>query len=186
MAARAGELSLLDVTDLTVDFRSQEGVVHAVDHVSFALEPGELVGLVGESGCGPYTTTDYRDSQGREDLMIFQDPVTSLNPVLTIERQMTEGIEIHLGLVPRRGRKRSIEMLKLVGIPTAASGSHPRLPAPVLGRDAPARHDRHRPLLQPQAADRRRAHHGPRRDDPGADPAPDEEAVPEGTYAPSS
>jgi oligopeptide/dipeptide ABC transporter ATP-binding protein len=142
---------LLDVRDLTVDFRSQEGIVHAVDHVSFGLQPGELVGLVGESGCGKsitalsilglvrmmtnQTTTgsiffqdrdllalpesEVRKVRGRDISMIFQDPVTSLNPVLSIERQMTEGIENHLGVSHGEAVKRSVEMLRLVGIPRA-------------------------------------------------------------------
>jgi oligopeptide transport system ATP-binding protein len=142
---------LLDVTDLSVDFASQEGTVHAVDHVSFGLQPGELVGLVGESGCGKSITalsilglvrmmknqttsgsivfegrdllalpeSEVRKVRGREISMIFQDPVTSLNPVLSIERQMTEGIENHLGVSHGEAVKRSIEMLRQVGIPKA-------------------------------------------------------------------
>ena len=113
--------TLLRVTDLTVDFSSQEGVVHAVDRVSFSVAPGELVGLVGESGCGKSVTAwsilglirmttnatvggkiefegrdllalpekEVREIRGRDISMIFQDPVTSLNPVLTIERLVT-------------------------------------------------------------------------------------------------
>ncbi len=142
---------LLTVTDLSVEFASQEGVVHAVDHVSFGLDQGELVGLVGESGCGKSITalsilglvrmmknsttsgvidfqgkdlvslpeSEVRKVRGRDISMIFQDPVTSLNPVLSIERQMTEGIETHLGVSHGEAVKRSIEMLKLVGIPMA-------------------------------------------------------------------
>ena len=142
---------LLTVTDLSVEFASQEGTVQAVDHVSFALGEGELVGLVGESGCGKSITAlsilglvrmmknsttsgvidfqgkdlvslpenEVRKVRGRDISMIFQDPVTSLNPVLSIERQMTEGIETHLGVSHSEAVKRSIEMLKLVGIPKA-------------------------------------------------------------------
>jgi oligopeptide transport system ATP-binding protein len=142
---------LLTVTDLSVEFASQEGTVHAVDRVSFGLGQGELVGLVGESGCGKSITAlsilglvrmmknsttsgvidfqgkdlvslpenEVRKVRGREISMIFQDPVTSLNPVLSIERQMTEGIEVHLGVSHGEAVKRSIEMLKLVGIPKA-------------------------------------------------------------------
>jgi oligopeptide transport system ATP-binding protein len=144
--------SLLEVTDLAVTFASQEGLVHAVDGVSFSILPGELVGLVGESGCGKSVSAlailglirmvnnatvtgriefmgrdlislperDVRRVRGRDMSMIFQDPVTSLNPVLSIERQMTEGIENHLGVSHAEAVKRSIEMLEMVGIPKAA------------------------------------------------------------------
>src|SRR5665811_2370008 len=144
--------TLLRLTDLTVDFESQEGIVHAVDKVSFSVAPGELVGLVGESGCGKSVTAsailgltrmvnnatisgtieflgrdlvalpeiEVRDIRGKDISMIFQDPVTSLNPVLSIERLMTEGLEVHLGLSHADAVKRSIELLQLVGIPKAA------------------------------------------------------------------
>jgi oligopeptide transport system ATP-binding protein len=145
--------TLLRLTDLTVDFASQEGTVHAVNHVSFAVEPGELVGLVGESGCGKSVTASaiigltgmvpnatvsgsiafqgqdllalpedkVRAIRGRDIAMIFQDPVTSLNPVLSIERLMTEGLELHLGMSHADAVKRSIELLGEVGIPKAAN-----------------------------------------------------------------
>jgi oligopeptide/dipeptide ABC transporter ATP-binding protein len=143
---------LLDVTDLVVDFDSQEGTVHAVNQVSFSVAPGELVGLVGESGCGKSVTAtailgltrmlpnasvsgridfegrdllslaenEVRKVRGRDISMIFQDPVTSLNPVLSIERLMTEGLENHLDLKHDEAVKRSIELLSVVGIPKAA------------------------------------------------------------------
>ena len=144
--------TLLRLTDLTVDFASHEGTVHAVDKVSFSVAPGELVGLVGESGCGKSVTAsailgltrmvnnatisgsieflgrdlvamperEVRDIRGKDISMIFQDPVTSLNPVLSIERLMTEGLEVHLGLSHADAVMRSIELLQLVGIPKAA------------------------------------------------------------------
>jgi oligopeptide/dipeptide ABC transporter ATP-binding protein len=144
--------TLLRLTDLTVDFASQEGLVHAVDRVSFEVAPGELVGLVGESGCGKSVTAGaiigltgmlpnaevsgriefqgrelltlpeagMRAIRGREISMIFQDPVTSLNPVLSIERLMTEGLELHLGMSHGEAVTRSIELLGEVGIPKAA------------------------------------------------------------------
>jgi len=143
---------LLDVTDLTVDFASMEGTVHAVDQVSFAIAPGELVGLVGESGCGKSVTatavlgltrmlanatvsgriefegrdllsldeSEVRKVRGKEIAMIFQDPVTSLNPVLSIERLVTEGIELHMGLSHEDAVARAVDMLQKVGIPKAA------------------------------------------------------------------
>jgi oligopeptide transport system ATP-binding protein len=145
--------TLLSLTDLTVDFASQEGSVHAVNHVSLDVAPGELVGLVGESGCGKSVTAsaiigltgmlpnatvsgridfmgqdllsmpeaDVRAIRGRDIAMIFQDPVTSLNPVLSIERLMTEGLELHLGMSHSEAVKRSIELLGEVGIPKAAN-----------------------------------------------------------------
>lgn len=149
----AGGTTLLRLTDLTVDFASQEGTVHAVDRVSFEVAPGELVGLVGESGCGKSVTAgaiigltgmlpnvtvsgsvefdgrdlltlpeaEVRAIRGRQISMIFQDPITSLNPVLSIERLMTEGLELHLGLSHADAVKRSIELLDEVGIPKASS-----------------------------------------------------------------
>ena len=143
---------LLDITDLSVDFDSMEGTVHAVDHVSFSVAPGELVGLVGESGCGKSVTatailgltrmlpnasisgrieflgrdllaleeSEVRKVRGKDIAMIFQDPVTSLNPVLSIERLMTEGIELHMGLSHDDAVARAVDMLQKVGIPKAA------------------------------------------------------------------
>jgi oligopeptide transport system ATP-binding protein len=145
--------TLLRLTDLTVDFASQEGTVHAVNRVSFEVAPGELVGLVGESGCGKSVTASaiigltgmvpnatvsgqiefmgkdllalpedkVRAIRGRDISMIFQDPVTSLNPVLSIERLMTEGLELHLGMSHAEAVRRSIELLGEVGIPKAAN-----------------------------------------------------------------
>ncbi len=145
--------TLLRLTDLTVDFASHEGIVHAVNRVSFELAPGELVGLVGESGCGKSVTAnaiigltsmitnatvsgridfngkdlltmppaDLRAIRGRDISMIFQDPVTSLNPVLSIERLMTEGLELHLDMSHSQAVRRSIELLGEVGIPQAAN-----------------------------------------------------------------
>ena len=120
------------------------------------MQPGELVGLVGESGCGKSVTAsailgltrmlsnatvsgsiefmgrdllalpenEVRPVRGTRHRMIFQDPVTSLNPVLSIERQMTEGIEIHLGVSHGDAVKRSVELLKMVGIPKAEQRMH--------------------------------------------------------------
>jgi oligopeptide/dipeptide ABC transporter ATP-binding protein len=148
--------TLLDVVGLSVDFTTQEGVVHAVHDVSFAVAPGELVGLVGESGCGKSVTAsailgltrmlsnahvsgsivfegrdllalpekEVRPVRGRDIAMIFQDPVTSLNPVLSIERLMTEGLELHLGMSHGEAVTRSVELLQLVGIPKAEQRIH--------------------------------------------------------------
>ena len=83
--------------------------------------------------------------------MIFQDPMTSLNPVLTIGRQISEALELHMGMGKARRASAPIELLEMVGIPNAEERRR-RLPAPVLRRHAPARDDRHGALLQPEAA----------------------------------
>ena len=139
---------LLDVSNLTTRFYTEEGTVHAVNGISYTLDEGESVAIVGESGCGKsvgvlsvlrlipsppgritagevyYSGRDLlqvseeemRSIRGREIGMIFQDPMTSLNPVLTIERQMRDGLEYHLGMNKEQARERSAEMLALVGI----------------------------------------------------------------------
>ena len=103
--------------------------------------------------------------------MIFQEPTTSLNPCFTIGFQLAETLRLHLGLDRKAARKRSIELLELVGIP-AARIAPARLSAPDVGRHEPARDDRDGHLLQSAAAHRRRAHHRARRHHPGADPRP--------------
>jgi oligopeptide transport system ATP-binding protein len=142
---------LLEVRDLRTQFFTQDGVVKAVDGVSFHLMPGETLGIVGESGCGKSITAlsimrlipsppgkivsgeiffegedilkmnddEVRSIRGRKIAMIFQDPMTSLNPVLTINRQISEALELHLGMTRSQARQRSIELLKMVGIPNA-------------------------------------------------------------------
>jgi len=142
---------LLEVRDLRTQFFTQDGVVKAVDGVSFHLMPGETLGLVGESGCGKSITAlsimrlipsppgkivsgeiifegedilrmnddEMRSIRGRKIAMIFQDPMTSLNPVLTINRQISEALELHLGMSKQQARQRAIELLKMVGIPNA-------------------------------------------------------------------
>ncbi len=142
---------LLEVRDLRTQFFTQDGIVRAVDGVSFHLMPGETLGLVGESGCGKSITAlsimrlipsppgkivsgeilfegedilkmsddEVRSIRGRKIAMIFQDPMTSLNPVLTINRQISEALELHLGMSKQQARQRAIELLKMVGIPNA-------------------------------------------------------------------
>jgi oligopeptide transport system ATP-binding protein len=142
---------LLAVDDLHTQFFTRDGVVHAVDGVSFELAAGETLGLVGESGCGKSVTAlslmrlipqppgritegsilfdgqdvlkmdddDVRGIRGNNIAMIFQDPMTSLNPVLTISRQISEALELHLKMDKTESRKRTIELLDLVGIPSA-------------------------------------------------------------------
>jgi oligopeptide/dipeptide ABC transporter ATP-binding protein len=140
---------LLEVRNLATHFFTRAGVVRAVDDVSWDVQAGETVALVGESGCGKsvsalsvmrlvaapagrivagqilfkgrdlraLTEEEMRKIRGREIGMIFQEPMTSLNPVLTIGRQLTEGFEIHLGKTPPEARRRAAELLGLVGIP---------------------------------------------------------------------
>ncbi len=143
---------LLEVRDLRTHFYTQDGVVKAVDGVSFDVDRGETLGIVGESGCGKSVTSlsimrlipqppgkivsgkilfdgenlldasdeEMRDIRGNRIAMIFQDPMTSLNPVLTVGRQITESLELHMKLNRRAARDRAAELLNMVGIPSAA------------------------------------------------------------------
>lgn len=139
---------LLEVRDLRTHFFTREGVVHAVNGVSFHLDPGEAFGLVGESGCGKSITAltimglvpfpgrviggevwyggrnllelSERERQrirGNEIAMTFQDPMSYLNPVMTIGRQIGEPLEVHRAMGKRAARTRAIELLEMVGIP---------------------------------------------------------------------
>ena len=143
--------ALLEVRNLTVDFRSDTGWVPAVDDVSFTLGSREALGIVGESGSGksvtalsllrlhdernsrlggeilyrgqnllPLSRNQLRDLRGSEIAMIFQDPIHTLNPVLTIADQIGESLRIHQGLDARAARRRAIELLDMVRIPDAA------------------------------------------------------------------
>ncbi|MGH8686318.1 MAG: ABC transporter ATP-binding protein [Burkholderiales bacterium] len=143
---------LLEVKDLQTQFLTSAGVVRAVDGVSYDIEEGETVALVGESGCGKsvsalsvmrlvsepagrivggeilfqgrnlleLTEEQMRDIRGQDIAMVFQEPMTSLNPVLTIGRQLTEGLEIHLRMDETAAKARAIELLGMVGIPDPA------------------------------------------------------------------
>ncbi len=143
---------LLEVKNLATYFNTESGVVKAVDRVSFHLHEEEIIGLVGESGCGKSVSQlsvmqliskpgkivsgeilfegknllDYeqnspemRSIRGAKIAMIFQEPMTSLNPTLTIGRQITETLELHLNMSPDNARDKAIELLKKVGIPAA-------------------------------------------------------------------
>jgi oligopeptide transport system ATP-binding protein len=144
--------ALLQVKDLKTQFFTQDGVVNAVNGVSFDLYEEETLGIVGESGSGKSVTAlslmglipqppgkitngevlfkgrdlvglpenEMRKIRGKEIAMIFQDPMTSLNPVLTISRQIGEALQLHMDMDRAAARKRTIELLKLVGIPSAA------------------------------------------------------------------
>src|SRR4051812_30865690 len=145
--------TLLQVRDLQTQFNTEEGVVHAVDGVSYDVEEGETLGLVGESGCGKSVSAlsilrlipnppgkivggeiffegedilkmseeEVRHIRGNRIAMVFQEPMTSLNPVLTIGRQLTEALELHLKMDNNAARKRAAELLDMVGIPAAAN-----------------------------------------------------------------
>ena len=141
--------TLLRVEDLAIEFATEDGVVHAVNGVSFDVCRGDVFAIVGESGSGKTVTAmsvlgllptppariksgqilwrgedllqadkeRMREVRGNEIAMIFQDPLTALNPVLTIGRQIGEMVELHRGMHRKQARQHAIEMLELVGIP---------------------------------------------------------------------
>jgi len=142
---------LLQVDELKVSFRTEEGVVTAVDGVSFDVEPGEVLAVVGESGSGKSVTAmtlmgltrspnahfegtakykgqdlvtasddQLRRVRGSEIAMIFQDPMTSLNPVIRIGDQIVEQIQEHTGIPDAQAMEKAVELLERVGIPRAA------------------------------------------------------------------
>jgi len=143
---------LLEVDGLKTYFYTRDGIVRAVDGVSFTVFPGETLAVVGESGCGKSVTSlsilrliasppgriiggrllfqgrdllglsedEMRKVRGNEISMIFQEPMTSLNPVLTVGRQITEALVLHRGMSRAQALERAVEMLTLVNIPDAA------------------------------------------------------------------
>ena len=147
---------LLQVKDLKTYFFTEDGVVRAVDGVTYDIQAGEIMGLVGESGCGKTVSAlsilrlipkppgriiageilfggedllkaddeEIRDIRGHHIAMIFQEPMTSLNPVLTIGRQVTESLELHLKMNRSSATRRAIELLEMVGIPEAKHRIH--------------------------------------------------------------
>jgi peptide/nickel transport system ATP-binding protein len=143
-------MSLLEVKDLRTYFRTDDGIVKAVDGVNFAVDKGQTLGIVGESGSGKSVTclsimglnakrntissgealfkgdnlltmkpSRLRDIRGNDIAMIFQDPMTSLNPVHTIGRQLVEAIQLHRDIGKKAAQARALEALKQVGIPRA-------------------------------------------------------------------
>src|SRR6476646_2868495 len=142
---------ILDIAELRTWFFTRDGVVRAVDGVSFHVIPGETLAIVGESGCGKSVTAlsvlrlipsppgrivsgairfagrdlldlsdaEMRQVRGNEISMIFQEPMTSLNPVLTIGRQIAETLTLHQGLDHKAALDRAVDMLRLVHIPEA-------------------------------------------------------------------
>ena len=144
--------TILEVNGLETRFFTQDGVVKAVNSVSYSLDESETLAIVGESGCGKSVSVmsllrlipeppgkvtggeaiflgrdllkmnreEIRQVRGKEIAMVFQDPMTSLNPVLTIGRQITESLELHMGMDRQQARERAIELLDMVNIPGAA------------------------------------------------------------------
>src|SRR2546428_5673908 len=143
---------LLEVNDLSVHFSTEDGIVHAVDGVSFEVERGKVLGIVGESGSGKSVTAmtimgltrdinsrfggkvnyqgrnllelsdaEMQNYRGNEIGMIFQDPMTSLNPVYRIGEQIVESIQTHEKVDKRQAQKRAVELLRQVGIPNPES-----------------------------------------------------------------
>jgi peptide/nickel transport system ATP-binding protein len=143
-------MALLEVRDLRTSFRTDDGIVKAVEGVSFSVDRGKTLGIVGESGCGKSVTcltimglnnprnsdssgeavfegvnlltaspAKLREIRGDEMAMIFQDPMTSLNPVHSIGRQLVEAVMLHNDVSRKEARSRALEALKEVGIPRA-------------------------------------------------------------------
>ncbi|MDO9159946.1 MAG: ABC transporter ATP-binding protein, partial [Burkholderiaceae bacterium] len=143
-------MSLLSVKDLVVEFTNRHGTLRALDQVSFDIAPGEILGVVGESGAGKSLTGaaiiglleppgkiasgevlldgqridnlpphEMRKIRGRRIGAIFQDPLTSLNPLYTVGRQLTETITTHLNVGAAEARQRAIGLLQDTGIPAA-------------------------------------------------------------------
>jgi peptide/nickel transport system ATP-binding protein len=144
-------MALLEVERLQTHFGTPDGVVRAVEGLSFHIDAGETVAIVGESGCGKSVTSmsilrliaeppgkiagairfdgrdllkvaesEMRDIRGNSISMIFQEPMTSLNPVMTVGRQIGETVQLHQGMNSREAEKKAVEMLTLVGIPAPA------------------------------------------------------------------
>jgi oligopeptide transport system ATP-binding protein len=175
-------MPLLEVSELEVRFDTPEGVVKAVNGMSFEVAEGETLAIVGESGSGKsqlvmavmgllaengsasgsarfhgqelmtMTAKELNAIRGRHIAMIFQDPMTSLNPYLTIEKQMVEVVMHHQGLSRDEARAHAVEMLRAVRIP-----------------DPEERIRQYPHEYSGGIADRRRAEYGPRRHDPGPD-----------------
>ncbi len=145
----AADTALLRVDHLSIGFKTDKGLLRAVDDMSYQIRPGKTLGLVGESGCGKSTTAlalmgllpssatvtgaahfldkdlftqneaQWRRVRGDRIAMIFQEPMTALNPVIPIGEQIGETLLLHQGLAPKVARERAIDMLDEVGIPSA-------------------------------------------------------------------
>ena len=194
-------MALLEVENLQTHFRTPDGINRAVDGVSFHVDEGETLAIVGESGCGKSVTAmslmrlipeppgkiagsirfqgrdllqlserEMRAIRGNDISMIFQEPMTSLNPVLT--RRPPDRRDAAAASGPRQAGGRGARHRDAdAGRHPRAGAARARISASALRRHAPARDDRHGARLQSKAPDRRRADHRARRHDPGADPA---------------
>ncbi|MEZ4594069.1 MAG: ABC transporter ATP-binding protein [Chloroflexota bacterium] len=143
---------ILEVSDLVTRFYTEDGIVHAVNGISYTLKEGESMAIVGESGSGKsvgvlsimglipdppgkveagevlyngrdllkLSANEMRQIRGRDIAMIFQDPMTSLNPVLTVGHQLTEALRLHLGMNEEQATVRAAELLRIVGIPDSS------------------------------------------------------------------
>lgn len=151
-------MSLLEIKNLSIAYKTMDGVVKAVNGVNLSIEEGETLGLVGETGAGKTTTAlgilrlvpdppgviregasilfkgkeimsmskrEMEDLRGEEISMIFQDPMTALNPVLTVERQIAEIYFLHRNCSKRESMEKAHEMLEMVGIPAGRGGDYP-------------------------------------------------------------
>ena len=194
----AGETApLLSVRNLSVEFPTDDGIVHAVDDVSFDVVPNETLGIVGESGSGKSVTSlailgllpkearvsgevrfrgenilgisenKLRELRGDRIAMIFQDALAALNPVFTVGHQIAEAIAVHHDLPKRELEARVVELLDLVGI-SQPGAARQAVSARVLGRHAPAGDDRDVDRERSRRVDRRRADDRARRHHPGA------------------
>lgn len=144
--------TILDVKNLTTRFYTDDGVVHAVNGISYSMGAGEVLGIVGESGCGKsvhalsimrlipdppgkiddgevkyygrdllrISESEMRHIRGAQIAMVFQDPMSSLNPVYTVGFQISEALILHQGMDQEQAREKSAELLMMVGIPEAA------------------------------------------------------------------
>ena len=188
---------LLEVDDLKMYFHTEDGVVRAVDGVSYTLDRGETLGVVGESGSGKSVTAmtimglismppgkieggdvryrgrsilemteeEMQHIRGNDIAMIFQDPMTSLNPVYKIGKQVGEGLRLHRGYSKQEALKRATELLDLVGIPEPEKRVN-EYPHQFSGG---MRHDRYGSCLRSRYPDCRRAHDGSGRYHSGSD-----------------
>ena len=172
---------ILEVENLSVSFNTYAGEVKAVRGVSFNLAPGETLAFVGESGCGKSVTAksllrllkppfavikeELCAFRGDEISMIFQDPMTSLNPTMTVGKQIMESLRIHRHMNKKEAREEAIKMLKMVNIPSPEKriDSYPHEMSGGM-------------RLQPEGSDCRRADHCAGRDHSGADHGPDARA----------
>jgi oligopeptide transport system ATP-binding protein len=148
--------TILEVENLQTRFKTYDGLVHAVNGISFKLNEGETLGVVGESGCGKSVSmlsimglipqppgiiaggqaiyhgadllkksdAEMRHVRGKEIAMVFQDPMTSLNPVLTVGYQISEALQLHMAMNAQQAHVRTLQLLDMVGIPQADRAFH--------------------------------------------------------------